>query len=147
MPSPGDGEKAVERAGTGRVDAKRPVIQTGHVKTLAASELKARLLAVLDEVERTGEVIVITKRGREVARLVGPARSSSRHPQDELLGTVTVHGDLIEPAVPAEDWAALAEASRVAEPSEEFRDGPGDARESDGPAAGRRRTERKGRSR
>ncbi len=85
------------------------------MKTLTASELKARLLAVLDEVERTGEVIVVTKRGREVARLVGPAASASAHPQDELQDTVTFIGDVVAPIGATEDWAALSGASLVAE--------------------------------
>ena len=38
-----------------------------------ASEFKARCLRLLDEVSRTGEELVILKRGRPVARLV-PAR-------------------------------------------------------------------------
>ena len=87
------------------------------MKTIAASELKARLLAVLDEVEQTGEVIVVTKRGREVARLIGPAHSAEVHPQDELRGTVTEVGDVLAPVSRPEDWAALSEtASLVAEP-------------------------------
>ena len=77
------------------------------MKTLEASELKERLPAALDEIERTGEMIVITRHGKEVARLVGPSGSASRHPQDELRGTVTVHGGLIEPVLPTEDWEVL----------------------------------------
>jgi prevent-host-death family protein len=41
-------------------------------KTVTATEAKARILALLDEVA-SGEVVEITKRGRVVARLV-PAR-------------------------------------------------------------------------
>lgn len=40
---------------------------------ITASALKARCLRLLDEVSRTGEELVILKRGRPVARLV-PAR-------------------------------------------------------------------------
>jgi prevent-host-death family protein len=35
-----------------------------------ASEFKQRCLALLDEVERTGVPLVVTKRGRAVARVV-----------------------------------------------------------------------------
>jgi prevent-host-death family protein len=34
------------------------------MRVMKASEFKARCLAILDEVERTGEVVVISKRGR-----------------------------------------------------------------------------------
>ena len=37
---------------------------------MAAGEFKAKCLAVLDEVARTGRSLVVTKRGRPVARVV-----------------------------------------------------------------------------
>lgn len=40
------------------------------VQTIQASAFKARCLAVLAEVERTRDSVVITKHGRAVARLV-----------------------------------------------------------------------------
>ena len=42
--------------------------------TIAAGEFKARCLALLDRVAATGEALVVTKRGRPVARVV-PARA------------------------------------------------------------------------
>ena len=45
-------------------------------KTVTATEAKAKILALLDEVE-SGEEIEITRHGRAVARLV-PARSAAR---------------------------------------------------------------------
>lgn len=41
------------------------------MKTIKASEFKAKCLGLMDQFERTGEPIVITKNGRPVARL-GP---------------------------------------------------------------------------
>jgi prevent-host-death family protein len=41
------------------------------MKTISASEFKAKSLALLDEVAETGETIVVTKRGKPVAQ-VGP---------------------------------------------------------------------------
>jgi prevent-host-death family protein len=38
-------------------------------RTVSASEFKAKCLAMLDEVASTGEEIVVTKRGRAVARV------------------------------------------------------------------------------
>lgn len=49
----------------------------GAIRRVSATEFKAHCLALMDEVERTGETIVITKRGREVARLVPAATSAS----------------------------------------------------------------------
>ena len=39
------------------------------VKTVSASEAKAKLLGLLDDVER-GETVILTRHGRPVARLV-----------------------------------------------------------------------------
>jgi prevent-host-death family protein len=39
-------------------------------KTVSASEFKARCLAMLDEVASSGSEIVVTKRGRPVARVL-----------------------------------------------------------------------------
>ena len=49
---------------------------TTSPKTLSASAFKARCLALMDEVERTGEPVIITKHGRPVAQLTSarPAR-------------------------------------------------------------------------
>jgi prevent-host-death family protein len=40
------------------------------VKTISATEFKAKCLQLLDEVQRSGEELVISKRGRPVARVV-----------------------------------------------------------------------------
>lgn len=62
-------------------------------RAIPASRFKARCLALLDEVERTHDTIVVTKRGRPVARVVSAAPTLRR----SLRGSVTVHGDLTAP--------------------------------------------------
>jgi prevent-host-death family protein len=39
------------------------------MRTIAAGQFKARCLRLLDEVAETGETIVVTKRGKAVARI------------------------------------------------------------------------------
>jgi len=78
--------------------------------TINASEFKAKCLAILDRVADTGEPVVILKRGRPVAQLVPPISSGSRYPQEELLESVRITGDVIEPVLPAEAWEAVSEA-------------------------------------
>lgn len=43
-------------------------------KMIGAAEFKAHCLRILDEVERTGEPVTITKRGRIVGELHPPAK-------------------------------------------------------------------------
>jgi prevent-host-death family protein len=75
--------------------------------TINASEFKAKCLAILDRVADTGEPVVILKRGRPVAQLVPPISSESRYPQKELLESVRITGDVVEPVLPAEAWEAV----------------------------------------
>jgi prevent-host-death family protein len=74
------------------------------MRSIPASEFKAKCLAVLDEVERTGEPVTILKRGRPVARLVPPALGATKYPQEGLRGTVEVLGNILEPVLPADAW-------------------------------------------
>ena len=73
---------------------------------ITATEFKAKCLKFLDEVAKTGELIVITKHGQPVAQVSPATTSSHQYPQESLFGTIETVGDIIEPAVSAEDWDA-----------------------------------------
>lgn len=47
--------------------------------SIGAGEFKATCLAILDDVARTGRAVVVTKRGKPVARVV-PVKRSRRRP-------------------------------------------------------------------
>lgn len=76
------------------------------MKTVNASDFKAKCLAILDEVRSSGEVVTILKRGRPVAQLVPPMYGESAYPQRELLGSVAIHADILCPPLPADAWEA-----------------------------------------
>ena len=76
------------------------------MRSITATEFKAKCLAILDRVERTGEGVTISKRGRPVAQLVPPTPRHAGHPQHGLRGTVTIVGDIVSPVLPPETWAA-----------------------------------------
>jgi len=82
----------------------RPVNETGHMKTMNASEFKAKCLAILDEVAETGEALTILKHGRPVAQLVPPTARAEGYPQDTLEGTVDIAGDIVSPPLAADAW-------------------------------------------
>lgn len=73
---------------------------------LAASEFKARCLALLDRVHERGESITITKRGRVVARLV-PAGDVDERPWLPLANAARWHGDPLAPAIEESEIEAL----------------------------------------
>jgi len=73
------------------------------MKEMAAGQFKAKCLAVMDEVQKTREPVLITKHGKPVAQLV-PAPS----PPDDIFGYMAgrakIVGDIVSPIIPLEDW-------------------------------------------
>jgi prevent-host-death family protein len=76
---------------------------TGHMK-ISAAEFKAHCLRLLDQVSRTGDELVILKRGRPVARLV-PARDAK--PWLALRGRGSFTGDPFASVVDASEIEVL----------------------------------------
>jgi len=74
------------------------------MKTIKASEFKARCLQLMDEVALTGEPLIITKNGNPVSQLI-PYRQKPSTLFGALKGTVTIKGDIISSV--NEDWEAL----------------------------------------
>jgi prevent-host-death family protein len=72
------------------------------MKTISASEFRARCLAVVEEVNSTREPVLITKRGRPVARLV--AAGKPRKFIGQLKGVFEIVGDIESPVDPPEAW-------------------------------------------
>jgi len=64
-----------------------------HIK---ASEFKAKCLALMDEVARTGAAVIITKNGKPVAELV-PHRPHKHSARGILKDELFVAGDIIAP--------------------------------------------------
>jgi prevent-host-death family protein len=64
-------------------------------KTIPAGEFKAKCLKLLDEVQRTGEVIVVTKRGKPVARLMAPLAETVESVFGRQKGSMTIVGDIV----------------------------------------------------
>lgn len=76
------------------------------MQTIQASEFKAKCLALMDEVARTGNPVLITKNGKPIAELRphrGP-RAKSLIGIDK--GRIKILGDIVSP-LGSEDWEAL----------------------------------------
>ena len=74
------------------------------MKTINATEFKAKCLQLLDEVQRTGEDLVISKRGKPVARVVS---EKAEKPWLALRGTGSFTGDPFAPALGETEIEAL----------------------------------------
>jgi prevent-host-death family protein len=78
----------------------------GTMKTVPAGEFKARCLRIMEEVRVKRVTVVITKKGRPVAKLV-PADDEADEVFGRLRGVLEITGDVESPTVAAEDWKAL----------------------------------------
>lgn len=77
------------------------------MRKIAAAEFKAQCLALMDDVRSTRQPIVITKRGKPVAKLVPIIDKKKDDWIGRLNGKFKVTGDIVSPVVPLEDWEAL----------------------------------------
>ena len=73
------------------------------MKEMQAGQFKAQCLAVMDQVQKTGEPILITKHGRPVAKLV-PAPGTPDEIFGYMAGKVKIVGDIVGPTTPLENW-------------------------------------------
>ena len=73
--------------------------------TIQASEFKAKCLALMDEVARTGQTIVVTKNGRPVAELRPHRPPRARSLIGLQKGRIAIKGDIVSP-VGARLWDA-----------------------------------------
>ncbi|HEY6292073.1 MAG TPA: type II toxin-antitoxin system Phd/YefM family antitoxin [Terriglobia bacterium] len=76
------------------------------MKKIPAGKFKTHCLAIMDEVRATKDVVVITKRGQPVAKLV-PVDTAQDDFIGRLEGVVKIVGDIESPLEPPESWEAL----------------------------------------
>lgn len=74
-------------------------------KIMKASEFKAKCLAVMDEVAKTGEGVVVTKNGKPIAELVPHKTTERPSPFGIWKGKVEITGDIISPV--DVEWDAM----------------------------------------
>ncbi len=73
---------------------------------ITATEFKAKCLKLMDEVAKTHEPVIVTKRGKPVAKLV-PVESEDERKSwfGYMAGTIEITGDIMAP-IEDEDWEA-----------------------------------------
>lgn len=76
------------------------------MKRISAGTFKTHCLSIMEEVRATRHPVVITKRGRPVAKLV-PVDSGRDDFIGRLEGVVRIVGDIESPIEPLESWEAL----------------------------------------
>ena len=77
-------------------------------EVITISQFKARCRAVMDKVNRTGRPIIVTYRGKPMARIAPPSPSDQKR---SWLGsfrkTGRIVGDVITPVIDNDAWSVL----------------------------------------
>ncbi len=76
-------------------------------KTMAAGEFKAKCLKVMDQIQARRETVIITKRGKPVAKLI-PIEEGQDPIFGFLKGRGKITGDIVGPILSLEEWGDLA---------------------------------------
>jgi antitoxin (DNA-binding transcriptional repressor) of toxin-antitoxin stability system len=77
------------------------------MKKMAAGVFKAKCLKVMDEVQAKREAVIITKRGKPVAKLV-PVGTEPNEIFGFLAGKGVIVGDVVSPILTLKEWGSLA---------------------------------------
>jgi len=73
------------------------------MKTIPAAQFKARCLKIMDEVKARREPVMITKKGKPVARLL-PVDEPGRDVFGCLAGELEIAGDITAPVIAPSAW-------------------------------------------
>ncbi len=76
------------------------------MRSYGVAAFKAHCLSILEEIAATGEGVVVTKRGKPLARVL-PSVGVERDPREGLAGSVQIVGDIVSSVVAPQEWDAL----------------------------------------
>ena len=76
------------------------------MRKMAAGAFKVHCLAVMDEVQSKRQSVLITKRGKPVAKLV-PVEQEKDDIFGFYKGKIKINGDVVSPAFSPEEWGDL----------------------------------------
>jgi prevent-host-death family protein len=78
------------------------------MEEIAISEFKAKCLAILEEVRKTGKPIRVTRHGKPVAEVVPATTVIDRAAlMGSMRDSMEILGDIISPASDEDEWEAL----------------------------------------
>ena len=73
------------------------------MKQMRASVFKAQCLKVMNDIQATGEPVIVTKRGKPVVKVV-PMQPENDDIFGFMAGKAKIIGDVESPVVPLKDW-------------------------------------------
>lgn len=96
-------EGSIQATGTNLLTRSDDLVNNLCMKKLLISEFKAKCIAVLREAQRTGEPVLITRRGRPIARIEPIVEGSPKRRLGALRGRMRIRGDIVQVDT-SEDW-------------------------------------------
>ena len=73
------------------------------MKQMPASAFKARCLKVMNDIQATGEPVIVTKRGKPVVKVI-PIKPENDDIFGSMADEVKIVGDIESPVVPLKAW-------------------------------------------
>ena len=93
------------------------------MKTMAAGEFKAKCLAVMAEVNSTGKPVLVTKRGKPLARVMPLGEVIGEEKPESIFGFMrgmgTITGDIVSSEFTDEEWERMADEGWKGKTSED----------------------------
>ncbi len=77
------------------------------MKTVIISEFKAKCISILKEAQRTREPVVVTRRGKPLARIEPILEDAPRRKLGVLRGRMQIRGDIVR-TDSERDWEMLS---------------------------------------
>ena len=76
------------------------------MKRMQASAFKTKCLTVMNEIQATGEPVLVTKRGKPVVKVI-PAEPEKGDILGFMAGEFEIVGDIESPVVPPSHWKIM----------------------------------------
>ena len=78
------------------------------MEAIAISKFKATCLAVLEQVNKTGKPVLVTRFGKPVAEIAPPAPAKRpKRVLGSMKGSAKILGDIVSPALDEDEWGSL----------------------------------------
>ncbi len=77
------------------------------MKKISTENLKKRCLQVVDEIQNTGEVVLVAKNGEPVIMMMRSEAKKNESIFGYMTGKAKIIGDIVSPACPLDDWETL----------------------------------------
>jgi len=81
------------------------------MRTMAAGEFKAKCLAVMAEVNATGRPVLVTKRGKPLARVLPLEEQTQQESPEAIFGCLrhmgAIAGDIVSSEFTDEEWERM----------------------------------------